>query len=103
MRKKSTKEAGGQKGHKGSFLKIIENPDIIEDHIPQYCPRCSEALTSDAILMNSRQVIDIPPIEVQRIEGRIYFHRCSCGHCPKGDFPEYVSNQTGRANSKISY
>ena len=92
LRKKSGIKAGGQKGHKGSFLKMTNSPDIIEDHIPQYCPLCSEPLTSEAILMNSRQIIDIPPIEIQRIEHRIYSRQCSCGHCSQGEFPEYVSN-----------
>ncbi|MEZ5196984.1 MAG: DUF6444 domain-containing protein [Bacteroidales bacterium] len=31
---------GGQTGHKGNTLKMVSNPDILQEHIPCYCEGC---------------------------------------------------------------
>ncbi len=37
LREKSTRKVGGQKDHKGKTLKMIDNPDVIQKHKPDYC------------------------------------------------------------------
>ena len=39
-KKKSWKKLGGQKGHKGSTKFMVDNPDLIEEIIPEICPNC---------------------------------------------------------------
>ena len=79
-REKSDRKSGGQKGHKGSSLKMSENPDKIIEHIPNYCRECGEKLDiSLSQLHKRRQEIVIPPITPEYIEHRSY--QCVCGKC----------------------
>lgn len=41
LRTKSGKKTGGQKGHKGSFLKMADKVDHVIDHKVDYCKCCS--------------------------------------------------------------
>ena len=57
---KLKKKRGGQKGHKGDTLKMVDHPDEIEQLIPQRCV-CGHSLEAvPKELMESRQVFDIP-------------------------------------------
>jgi len=96
LREKSGKTNGGQIGHEGITLDFIANPDKIEPHKPDYCTSCGAELTSDAILKETRQVIDIPPIKPIVTEHRIFSRTCACGVCTVGEFPQSV-------NGKVSY
>ena len=91
LRTPSGKKPGGQRGHDGNTLKMVETPDIVEDHKPNYCLRCGRDLSSIPLeLEGKRQVIDIPPIEPVVTEHRIYKQVCTCGHCNQGSFPNGV-------------
>lgn len=91
LRKASGKKAGGQSGRKGNTLKMVETPNIIENHQSNYCLRCGNDLSSrPSELIGKRQIIDIPPIEPIVTEHRIYKRVCTCGHCNKGSFPNGV-------------
>lgn len=79
-REKSKRRPGGQKGHKGSSLKMSENPDKIVKHIPNYCRGCGEGLDSALSQLHERkQEIVIPPICPEYIEHRSF--QCVCGKC----------------------
>ena len=107
LREKSTKKSGGQKGHKGKTLKMVETPDEVIHHIPQYCTGCgSSLLKQKEQFKERRQVIDIPPIKPVIIEHRTYSKQCDCGHCTQGVFPEGVTNHVNYGNritSLIAY
>ena len=45
LRKKSQKKSGGQKGHKGSRLEMVSNPNHIVNHIPETCAGCGGDLS----------------------------------------------------------
>jgi len=99
LRERSGKKPGGQKGHKGSTLKMVETPDEIIDHIPQYCNGCGTSLSVQTEQFKERrQVIDIPPIKPIVTEHRIYSKQCSCGHCTHGGFPDGVINHVNYGN-----
>lgn len=91
LRTSTDKKPGGQPGHDGNTLKMIESPDIIEDHQSNYCTKCGKDISLlPSELIGKRQVIDIPPIQSIVTEHRAYKRVCSCGHCNEGAFPEGV-------------
>ena len=93
LREKSGKAVGGQKGHKGTTLKMIETPDVTEDIYPNYCNQCGQAFQGSSFeLVARRQVLDIPPIVPFTTEYRIFKTRCTCGHHQYGAFPEGVAS-----------
>ena len=107
LREKSGKKSGGQKGHKGTTLKMVEQPDAIINHIPEYCNSCGSSLSvKTEQFRQRRQVIDIPPIKPIVTEHRSYAKQCDCGCCTIGDFPSEVTNHINYGNritSLIAY
>lgn len=92
LRVKGQKNVGGQNGHKGSTLRMVENPDTIVIHQPDFCNSCGNTL--EQILpefISRRQIIDIPPIKPEYIEHQIYRKTCSCGHPCQANFPQNVN------------
>lgn len=88
LREKSNKPIGGQPGHKGNTLEMIENPDHIIDHIPCHCGKCGLDLSElPYVLSGRRQVVDIPPVKPEYTEHRIYQKQCLCGHATNGTYP----------------
>ena len=78
LREKGKRPNGGQKGHKGTTLEFISNPDKIIDHIPKHCSSCQEELKSDLTLVDQRQIIDIPPIQAKVYQHNYYERLCNC-------------------------
>jgi len=63
LREKSNKKVGGQKGRQGKTLNIVDIPDIIEKHLPEYCNCCGKDISEiTAEFVGKRQVFDIPEI-----------------------------------------
>lgn len=89
-REKSNRPSGGQRGHKGTSLKMSSKPDEIIKHTPVYCNGCgSEFDISKAKLYKRKQEIVIPPILPKYVEHRTY--ECRCGKCGKtaiGQMPQ---------------
>lgn len=91
LRTSSGKKPGGQPGHNGNTLKMVEAPDTVENHQPNFCTRCGKDLSLvPTQLIGQRQVIDLPPIQPIVTEHRVYKRVCTCGHCNQGMFPEGV-------------
>ena len=44
LRRKSGRRSGGQEGHPGHTLKMVEEPDHIEVHKASECPECAADL-----------------------------------------------------------
>lgn len=97
LRERSGLNPGGQKGRKGSTLRMVETPNFIQEHIPHYCNCCGESL-EDVIAAPSgkRQVYDIPKIEIKVTEHQVYNKQCKCGHINQGEYPQ-------EANAPVSY
>ena len=97
LREPSGLKPGGQKGRKGNTLKMVEKPDITQQHIPHYCKYCGENLENvKAIPAGKRQVFDIPKIEIKVTEHQVYSKQCQCGHINYGEYPT-------QANAPVSY
>lgn len=90
-RQAGQKPTGGQQGHKGHTLKQIERPDHIETHLPpSHCAACYRPLT-DAVVVEARQVFDIPPLCYEVTEHQVHETCCTCGKVHRGEFPAEVS------------
>ncbi len=97
LRTSDGKKPGGQKGHPGSTLKMVENPDVIIEHKPSSCINCGLSLEGSASeLLARKQIVDIPPIVPQYTEHRIFKSICTCGAHTMSFFPAGV-------NAPISY
>lgn len=95
LREKSNRKTGGQLGHKGCSLKMIEHPDEIQKYIPQYCSQCGEEFTKDCTveLHSRKQEVVIPPIKSKVIEHQSYGCICSkCGKQTTSDLPPHLKS-----------
>ncbi|MDP1610171.1 MAG: IS66 family transposase [Sulfuritalea sp.] len=91
QRKAGANPTGGQKGHTGHTLKKTARPDHIETHAPPgYCDACGRPLTDTAVI-ETRQVVDIPPLRHEVIEHRVLEAACLCGKLHRGRFPADVT------------
>jgi transposase-like protein len=87
LRKKGGK-IGGQKNHKGTNLKAVENPDKIEKLKLEKNCGCGRKLTSGKLLgFENRQVIDLPEIKIETTEYQAEIIKCECGCIHIADFP----------------
>jgi transposase len=92
--RESGKKNGGQFGHKGNTLYPSPNPEEVIDYHPNYCNGCGADLSGVALgLVESRQVVEIPPVSPTYTEHRCYAKTCACGHQTRGSFPEGVNNR----------
>lgn len=97
LRKKTGRKPGGQKGSKGNTLKMVESPDIIDKHMPDFCSCCGKDISILPFeFVGKRQVIDLPEIKLQVKEYQIFKRICTCGHQTTSQYPL-------EANAPVSY
>lgn len=99
LRTKTGKKSGGQKGSKGTTLKMYINVDTIVDHKMDFCTSCGEELLGAQKFTGKRQVVDIPPIQAIITEHRIYSTICQCGKNHTSSYPKEVSGPISYGNS----
>jgi len=88
LREPSGKKPGGQQGHKGTTLEMVENPDKIIEHIPEFCRCCGYDLSQlQTYFVEKRQEVVLPVIKPIYVEHRVYQRNCICGNIVKADFP----------------
>jgi len=92
LRGKSNRKPGGQKGHQGTTLKLVDNPDDTIKHEVSTCACCQKDLSKQtAAWIERRQVSDIPKLEIKIIEHQSEVKPCECGHVNMA-FPAYASH-----------
>jgi transposase len=93
LREKGKRHSGGQVGHEGHTLKMVEQPDHIERHKVTTCPHCAADLRATAPdEIERRQVYDMPPVRVEVTEHQVEVKHCpKCGRRVKGSFPAGVT------------
>jgi len=92
LRQKSGKKAGGQAGHRGSTLHLVETPDEIIVLRPEKCADCQASLQGiRASGMQRRQLVDLPEIKARVTEYQALDVPCPhCQHVTGGGFPSEV-------------
>jgi len=91
LRGKSTRSAGGQKGHPGSTLAQVATPDEVARHEPVACCECGNGLVgADEVGVQRYQVFDLPPVRVRVVEHQVVSRQCVCGVVTCGAAPEGV-------------
>ena len=96
LREKSTRNSGGQSGHKGSTHAPIAEEDVNETKqlYPFYCPYCGAPVDVSKLTENEvRFLIDFPtsllPVVTKYVQ---LVGKCeNCGKDIKGEFPDTVS------------
>lgn len=93
LREKSGKKPGGQEGHPGRTLCLVESPDRVVIHTPAECEECGRSLAQAMALgYERRQVVDVPPLALEVTEYRAQRKRCrGCGLSITAPFPAEVS------------
>jgi len=92
LRRKSGRKPGGQPGHPGSTLALVDNPNERKRHEPGPCTGCGASLAdAPEVGMERRQVFDLPPITVRVTEHQLIARRCACGATTCGAAPEGVT------------
>ena len=95
QRKKGKNRQGGQKGHKGSTLQMVEVADEIEELYHSHCTGCGSAMDLDKEAYLARQVFDLPEIKLEVTEYRSYLQQCNCcGRKHQGIFPDEINSST---------
>ena len=92
-REKGKRKPGGQAGHRGETLKLVEHPDEVVVHPLLNCPHCQDDLSAvTATELVRRQVFDMPPLRLQVTEHQAEVKQCpGCGWRSRAAFPEGVN------------
>jgi transposase len=92
LRRRSGRKPGGQPGHPGSTLALVDNPNEWKRHEPGPCTGCGAGLAdAPEVGMERRQVFDLPPMTVRVTEHQLIARRCACGATTCGAAPEGVT------------
>jgi transposase len=97
LRRRSGRKPGGQAGHQGSTLSLVDNPNETVSHEPIGCAGCGAGLVGAPIAgVARRQVVDLPEITATVTERRLVSRRCRCGAVTRASAP-------GGVNAPIQY
>jgi transposase len=90
--RRSEKKTGGQPGHPGHTLKIVDTPDEVVKHRPVACQRCQQPLEEVAGKVKERRPVhDLPEVRLRVCEHHVEEVCCpACGQQTVGSFPAEV-------------
>jgi transposase len=91
LRRMSGRKPGGQPGHPGSTLALVDDPNERKRHEPGPCSGCgAELADAPEVGVERRQVFDLPPMTVRVTEHQLIARRCRCGATTCGVAPAGV-------------
>jgi len=92
LRQPSGKKPGGQPGHTGHALRLVDAPDTVVRHSPAVCAHCQGSLADAPVQRTERrQVVDLPPLRLVVEEHQAEETCCpACHQITRGSFPADV-------------
>jgi transposase len=91
LRRRTGRKPGGQAGHPGSTLALVDTPNQRRRHEPGPCMGCGASLAdAPEVGLERRQVFDLPPMTVQVTEHQLIARRCGCGRTTCAAAPQGV-------------
>lgn len=93
LRKRSRRKSGGQTGHAGETLTVVEKPAHFRVHRVNGCKHCGHSLKRRKVIRHEkRQVFDVPPMKIEVTEHRAEIKDCPCcGKETRAEFPSEVN------------
>ncbi|THJ76155.1 IS66 family transposase [Candidatus Frankia alpina] len=92
LRKKTGRRPGGQLGHPGSTLRMVDDPDVRLRHEPGPCGGCGASLAGRPVArVERRQVFDLPELRPQVVEHQLVERACGCGAHTRAAAPDGVN------------
>jgi transposase len=93
LRKRHGRKSGGQPGHSGKTLTVVDKPDYIEVHTVNECKNCQRSLKHVPVKnIEKRQVFDLPKVEMIITEHQAEIKNCPyCNEKNKAYFPASVT------------
>jgi transposase len=92
LREPSGLKPGGQKGHGGSTLRQVSDPDTVVVHAPRHCPCGCSLDGAAAVRVERRQIIELPRKLAEVTEYQIVTCTCpQCGRMVRADAPPETS------------
>jgi transposase len=92
LRTKSNKASGGQAGHPGETLKLVDTPDARVFHKAAGVCGCGRAIPQGKVLgYRRRQEFDLPELRLQVTEHQAEQRQCVCGQVHQALFPPAVT------------
>lgn len=103
LRKNGKNKTGAQRGHKGTNLSRVKNPDKkVTLDVIKACPCCAHDLTDVPVesRVEERQVFDLPPPKIEVTSYVSHTKQCpNCKEKVKAPFPENVKAPTQYGDS----
>jgi transposase len=88
LRPPSKRPTGGQPGHAGYTLRMVERPDRTVRHPVERCVGCGRSLANQAPQrIERRQVFDLPEPKLEVTEHQGELKTCACGCLNRAAFP----------------
>ncbi|MFH2007942.1 MAG: IS66 family transposase [bacterium] len=92
LRTPSERPTGGQPGHPGQTLRMVEKPDHTVSHPVKRCADCGRSLAAQAPdRVERRQVFDLPEPKLEVTEHQAEVKTCACGCVNRAAFPPEVT------------
>jgi transposase len=95
LRKPTGRKPGKQQGDRGFRLQPRAVPDEVRTHVPTGCHGCGADLADAPVVgVETRQVFDLPVIELLAIEHQAQRRECGCGVVTRAAFPAEATAPT---------
>jgi len=92
LRPPSERPTGGQPGHPGQTLRMVEKPDRTVRHPVERCVGCGRSLAKQVPdRVERRQVFDLPEPNLEVTEHQAEVKTCACGCVTRAAFPPEVT------------
>ena len=92
LRQPSKRHTGGQPGHPGHTLRMVDKPDHTVRHSVERCTGCGCSLANQTPnRIERRQVFDLPEPRLEVTEHQAEVKTCACGCCNRAAFPPDVT------------